>query len=97
MGARRGGTRHTGTVTRVFTGRGFGFVAIDGAPAGTPAVFIHTCALMETSALHVGQRLSFKIQDTPKGPRAAWARAVSRGAGTNTVAPSQGPVGAPVL
>lgn len=52
--------------------KGFGFIKIDGAAAGSKDLFFHTNELQNISfdELQEGDKVSFEIGDSPKGPNA---------------------------
>ena len=64
----------TGTVTRVVSERGFGFIAAgDGKQ-----YFFHRSGLepsLDFDRLAGGEKVSFEVEASPKGPRAAKVRA----------------------
>ena len=53
--------------------RGFGFITIDGAAAGTKDIFFHSENVVGTTfnELMEGQAVSFEMSEGPKGPFAA--------------------------
>jgi CspA family cold shock protein len=62
----------TGTIKRIVTDKGFGFVA---APDGSE-YFFHQSACAETrfDDLREGQAVTFETGQGPKGPRAEYVR-----------------------
>ncbi|MFP3951092.1 MAG: cold-shock protein [Candidatus Bathyarchaeia archaeon] len=56
-----------GTVKKWLTLRGFGFIEVDDSDDD---VFVHNSELSGVSSLRPGQKVSFEIEDAPKGPRA---------------------------
>lgn len=52
--------------------KGFGFIKVDGAAAGSKDLFFHTNELQNISfdELQAGDKVSFEIGDSPKGPNA---------------------------
>ena len=56
-----------GTIIKLISDRGFGFIQGDGGE-----IFFHHSSLQETKfdALHEGQRVSYSEGRGPKGPRA---------------------------
>lgn len=52
--------------------KGFGFIKVDGEPAGTKDLFFHTNELSNVSfdELNEGDRVTFDIADSPKGRNA---------------------------
>ena len=60
-----------GTVAKK-TDKGFGFIKIDGAPAGGKDLFFHSNELKNISfdQLMEGDKVSFEVGNSPKGPNA---------------------------
>ncbi|HVW82666.1 MAG TPA: cold shock domain-containing protein [Candidatus Paceibacterota bacterium] len=60
-----------GTVAKK-TDKGFGFIKVDGAPEGGKDLFFHSNELQNVSfdALQEGDKVSFEVGDSPKGPNA---------------------------
>jgi CspA family cold shock protein len=56
-----------GIVKKWLQYRGFGFIEIEGQEDD---VFVHHSELHAVSSLTSGQKVSFEIEDTPKGPQA---------------------------
>ncbi len=59
---------HTGTIKKLVRERGFGFISdTDGRE-----LFFHQSGLVEAKydALTEGQKVSFEVEQSPKGPRA---------------------------
>ncbi len=52
--------------------KGFGFIKVDGAPDGSKDLFFHSNELKNISfdELREGDKVSFEIGDSPKGPNA---------------------------
>jgi cold shock protein len=52
--------------------KGFGFIKIDGAAAGSKDLFFHSNELQNISfeQLNEGDKVSFEIGESPKGPNA---------------------------
>ncbi|MDP2665752.1 MAG: cold shock domain-containing protein [bacterium] len=52
--------------------KGFGFIKVDGAPDGSKDLFFHSNELKNLSfdELQEGDKVSFEIGDSPKGPNA---------------------------
>lgn len=52
--------------------KGFGFIKVDGAAAGSKDLFFHSNELQNISfdELQEGDNVSFTIGDSPKGPNA---------------------------
>jgi len=52
--------------------KGFGFIKVDGAPDGSKDLFFHSNELRNVSfdELQEGDKVSFEIGDSPKGPNA---------------------------
>ena len=61
----------TGTVAKKLD-KGFGFIKVDGAPEGGKDLFFHSNELVNISfeALAEGDKVSFEVGDSPKGPNA---------------------------
>lgn len=59
----------TGTIARLQTERGFGFIKPDGA-AGRNDLFFHATAVMGGSfeQLREGERVSFEVEPDPRNP-----------------------------
>ncbi len=62
-----------GTVKRWLTGRGYGFIDVDG---DEDDIFVHHTDLQDAYALMRGQKVEFDIESTPKGPRAVNVKVV---------------------
>ncbi len=60
-----------GTVIKM-NEKGFGFIKVDGAPEGSKDLFFHSNELKNISfaELKEGDKVSFEIGDSPKGPNA---------------------------
>ena len=52
--------------------KGFGFIKVDGAPDGSKDLFFHSNELQNVTfdELQEGDKVSFTIGDSPKGPNA---------------------------
>ena len=52
--------------------KGFGFIKVDGSPEGAKDLFFHSNELKNISfdELREGDKVSFEIGDSPKGPNA---------------------------
>ena len=64
----------TGTIKKVVSDRGFGFIAADDAKE----YFFHRNGLdssLDFDRLTGGEKVTFEIETSPKGPRAARVRA----------------------
>ena len=64
-----GGTRRTGSVKWFSRAKGYGFIAPDDQEK---EIFVH-CSGIEAEGyrnLEQGQRVTFEVEDTPKGPQA---------------------------
>jgi CspA family cold shock protein len=64
----------TGTIKKVVSDRGFGFIAADDAKE----YFFHRNGLdssLDFDRLTGGEKVTFEIETSPKGPRAAHVRA----------------------
>ena len=64
----------TGTIKKVVADRGFGFITAD----DTKEYFFHRSAVessLDFDRLNGGEKVSFEIENSPKGPRAARVRA----------------------
>lgn len=59
----------TGTIKKLMSDKGFGFIAIEGQAKD---LFFHSNSLVGVSfdELHEGDTLSFDTEDSPKGPSA---------------------------
>lgn len=70
--------RKTGTVKWFSRIKGYGFIAPDGAGK---EIFVHFSGIEGEGYrnLEEGQRVSFLVEDTPKGPQAVSVRAVETG------------------
>ena len=65
----------TGTIKKVVSDRGFGFITADDAKD----YFFHRDALdssLEFDRLNGGEKVEFEIEQSPKGPRASRVHAV---------------------
>ena len=62
-----------GTVKRWLTGRGYGFIDVDG---DDDDIFVHHTDLQDAYALMQGQKVEFDVESTPKGPRAVNVKVV---------------------
>ena len=58
---------HKGTVKRWLTGRGYGFIGVNGQETD---VFVHNSDVEGRSSLSIGERVEFDIEETDRGPRA---------------------------
>ncbi len=69
-------SRVTGTVKWFSRVKGYGFIAPDDA---TKEIFVHFSGIEGEGYrnLEEGQRVSYVVEDTPKGPQAASVRIVS--------------------
>ena len=79
-----------GTIDRLVRARGFGFVAGD----DSTRYFLHYSSIEDFDDLKEGDRVTFEIGATDKGPRAHHARLLDTTATTDatTVIPSQGEI-----
>ena len=64
-----------GTIKRLVTDKGFGFITPDDKaelPAGKEDLFFHTTAVLggTIDSLKEGQKVSYTLGDGPKGPQA---------------------------
>ncbi len=61
----------TGTVAKK-TDKGFGFIKVDGASENGKDLFFHSNELVNISfdELQEGDKVSFEVGDSPKGPNA---------------------------
>ena len=59
----------TGTIKRLQSEKGFGFITPDGADKD---VFFHSSSLVEVTfdQLHEGDKVTFETEESEKGPRA---------------------------
>ncbi len=66
----------TGTVKSFHEDRGFGFLAQDGGKD----VFFHQSAITgDARQIAVGTKVEFRVEESPKGPRASDVRVVTSG------------------
>lgn len=74
------GKRKSGTVKWFSRVKGYGFIAPDDAGK---EIFVHFSGIEGEGYrnLEEGQRVTFLVEDTPKGPQAVSVRAVVAGAG----------------
>jgi CspA family cold shock protein len=66
----------TGTVKKIVSDRGFGFIAAEDGKE----YFFHRSGLdpsLDFDRLEGGEKVEFKIESSPKGPRAAGIRGAS--------------------
>jgi uncharacterized membrane protein YsdA (DUF1294 family)/cold shock CspA family protein len=76
--ARTGSEEQHGVVVKYDAGRGFGFIRPDGAPDGSNRdIFVHVSEVEGRKKLHPGQRVSYRVTQTEKGPAATGVRAGS--------------------
>jgi uncharacterized membrane protein YsdA (DUF1294 family)/cold shock CspA family protein len=68
--------RYSGVVITFDDDRGFGFARVPGMPDD---IFLHASDLEGPSRPVAGQRVTFEITPTPRGPRASHARVGRRG------------------
>jgi len=63
----------TGTIARLVKDKGFGFIKRDGQEKD---LFFHSNELVDTmfNDLNEGDRVSFEVGDSPKGPNATQVR-----------------------
>jgi len=63
----------TGTIARLVADKGFGFIKRDGQEKD---LFFHSNELVDTTFndLREGDRVSFEVGDSPKGPNATQVR-----------------------
>jgi len=61
----------TGTIKRIVGDKGFGFIGVDGVD-----YFFHQSCCDDFKQLQQGDRVSFVVVRSPKGPRADRVRAV---------------------
>jgi uncharacterized membrane protein YsdA (DUF1294 family)/cold shock CspA family protein len=67
-----------GVVVKYDADRGFGFIRPDGASEGTGRdIFVHVSEVEGRKDLHPGQRVSYRVAQTDKGPAAVAVRAGS--------------------
>ena len=61
----------TGTVVKK-NEKGFGFIKVDGSPEGSKDLFFHMNELANISfdELQEGDKVSFEVGESPKGPNA---------------------------
>ncbi|MFC8191024.1 cold-shock protein [Cellulomonas sp. NPDC057328] len=76
-----------GTVTFFDTGKGFGFATRDD---GGEDVFVHARALMGVTELVEGDRITFEVADSDRGPQAREVRLVGGQAPRRAPAPDRG-------
>ena len=76
--SKTGDKEQHGVVVKYDADRGFGFIRPDGAPDGSNRdIFIHVSEVEGRKNLHAGQRVSYHVMQTEKGPAAAAVRAGS--------------------
>ena len=82
-----GGTRRTGSVKWFSRVKGYGFIAPDDQEK---EIFVHFSGIDAEGYrnLEQGQRVSFEVEDTPKGPQAVHVTIVA--ADAEAPAPSEG-------
>jgi cold shock protein len=64
----------SGTIKKLVSDRGFGFIASED---GTEYFFHRSGALDDFDALRGGEKVTFEIEPSPKGPRAGKVRLAS--------------------
>jgi len=70
--------RQTGTFVRYFPDKRFGFIRLDGTPAGVEDVFAHWSDVEDAFDDRIeGERVTLEVVDAPKGPRAVRVRRVA--------------------
>lgn len=59
-------------IIKKITDKGFGFIAVAGAQAGSKDLFFHSKSLVgvQFDELREGDAVSFETEDSPKGPNA---------------------------
>jgi len=62
----------TGTIKKLVSDRGFGFISADDGKE----YFFHRSAIANFDALRGGERVSFEMEPSPKGPRAGRVRVI---------------------
>lgn len=60
----------TGTIKKLVADRGFGFITAEDGKE----YFFHRSSIENFDALRGNEKVSFEIEDSPKGPRAAQVR-----------------------
>jgi cold shock protein len=61
-----------GTIKKIVADRGFGFISADDGKE----YFFHRSAIANFDALRGGERVSFEMEPSPKGPRAGRVRVI---------------------
>ena len=59
-----------GTIKKIVSDRGFGFIAADDGKE----YFFHRSAIAKFDTLRGGERVTFEMEPSPKGPRAGRVR-----------------------
>jgi uncharacterized membrane protein YsdA (DUF1294 family)/cold shock CspA family protein len=73
-----GSSEQHGVVVKYDADRGFGFIRPDGTPDGVNRdIFVHVSEVEGRKNLHPGQRVSYRVTQTEKGPAATAVRAGS--------------------
>jgi uncharacterized membrane protein YsdA (DUF1294 family)/cold shock CspA family protein len=73
-----GDSEQQGVVVKYDADRGFGFIRPDGAPDGSSRdIFVHVSEVEGRKNLHPGQRVSYRVTQSEKGPAAVAVRAGS--------------------
>lgn len=70
----------TGKIKTIIPDKGFGFIAIDGAPSNAKELFFHSSAVVsgDFDTLQVGQAVTFDQEPDPRDPSRSRAQNVRR-------------------
>jgi uncharacterized membrane protein YsdA (DUF1294 family)/cold shock CspA family protein len=77
-GARTGGDEQHGVIVKYDAERGYGFIRPNGTPDGAHRdLFVHVSEVEGHKSLHPGQRVSYRVAQTDRGPAAVAVRSGS--------------------